>query len=202
MLKIGLTGGIASGKSTIVQLFSQIGVPVIDADVIAHDLVQSGKPALLEIAYTFGQKILQKDGQLDRHYLRHIIFSDNTAKQKLEQILHPKIRQELEHRTQSINSAYCILCIPLLIEANMVDLVDRVLVVDINKAEQIKRLQQRDNSSETEIKAIIASQCSAESRLAIADDIINNDGEQKKLKNLVQTLHNNYLKLAQMDTTS
>ena len=202
MLKIGLTGGIASGKSTIVQLFSQIGVPVIDADVIAHDLVQSGKPALLEIAYTFGQKILQKDGQLDRHYLRQIIFSDNTAKQKLEQILHPKIRQELEHCTQSINSAYCILCIPLLIEANMVDLVDRVLVVDINKAEQIKRLQQRDNSSETEIKAIIASQCSTESRLAIADDIINNDGEQKKLKNLVQTLHNNYLKLAQMDTTS
>lgn len=198
MLKIGLTGGIASGKSTVGQLFSKIDIPVIDADIIARELVQPDMPALTEITSTFGQKILQKNGQLDRSHLRQLIFSDQHSKQQLENILHPKIRLELEQRIQSITSSpYCILSIPLLIESKMFDLVDRILVINTNEAEQIKRLCLRDQISQVDVSAIIASQSSMETRMAYADDIINNDGEPERLIDLVQTLHKKYLKLAQ-----
>jgi dephospho-CoA kinase len=196
MLKIGLTGGIASGKSAACQVFSMQGVPIIDADVIAHDIVVPGSPCYQQIVDFFGSNILHADRQLNRQLLRTKIFSDSTSKAKLESILHPIIRQKLIEKSEQVDAPYCIMVIPLLIEAKMTDLVDRVLVIDINTELQITRLCQRDGLSVSEAKNILSQQSSRQSRINHADDIIFNDASLDKLSDAVIQQHYKYIELA------
>jgi dephospho-CoA kinase len=195
MLKVGLTGGIASGKSTVAELFSQYGIPVIDADLIARKLVKPDQDAFEEIVQTFGNQVLDINGSLNRQILRQLIFSDIVAKQKLEAILHPRIRQQLLQQSQACNAIYCILAIPLLLEANMTDLVDRVLVIDLEPTLQLERLCQRDNIPEKKAQDIIDIQCDRQQRLAIGDDVIINNNSIDVLKQRVDRLHQYYLTL-------
>lgn len=192
MLKVGLTGGIASGKSTVCDLFSQYNIPIIDADIISRQLVAPGQKAFTEIIQIFGHHLLQKDGTLNRQKLRQIIFSDDIAKQQLETLLHPKIRQQLQLQSDSLSADYCILAIPLLIESNMQNLVDRVLIIDIEPTLQLERLYQRDDMSIRDAQIMINKQCDPSQRLAIANDIINNNNAYEELKHQVQQLHQKY----------
>jgi dephospho-CoA kinase len=201
MLKIGLTGGIASGKSTVSQLFSAFDIKIIDADLIAHQLVELGQPSLKKITQTFGEKILLNNGELDRIQLRQLIFSDPNAKQQLEAILHPKIRQQLIRQSDNSSSPYCILSVPLLVEAKMTSLVNRILVIEIDSDEQLKRLCQRDNISRSEAMDIMAIQSSSQQRTAVADDIISNNNLPEELNSAVENLHKKYLELAKTMST-
>lgn len=194
-LKIGLTGGIASGKSSVADLFAQRGVPIIDADLIARQLVSPGKIAHQQIQAVFGPVIFQEEGQLDRVLLRQLVFSDPKAKQQLEAILHPLIRQKMLEDIKQLNTNLVILAVPLLIEANMQTLVDRVLVVDCEPAVQLKRLRERDNISGDLADAIINAQADRQRRLQSADDIINNNGEIDALEPQVSQLFNFYQQL-------
>jgi dephospho-CoA kinase len=196
LLKIGLTGGIASGKSTVCALFERYEVPIIDADLIARQLVEPNEEAYSEIIQCFGQAILQKDKTINRKKLRQIIFSDPASKQILENILHPKIRQQLILKVQQLYAPYIILAIPLLIESNMHNLVDRTLVIDIAPGLQLKRLQQRDKISQKQAQAMINTQCSQEQRLAYADDIIDNNNQPATLGKQTELLHQKYIKIS------
>lgn len=196
MLKIGLTGGIASGKSTVCNLFERYKTPIIDADRIARELVAPQQKAYDEICQLFGQGILLNNGEVDRNKLRKIIFSDINAKQQLEEILHPKIRKQLILETHQQHAPYIILAIPLLIEAKMTDLVDRIVVVDTTLDLQRERLSQRDNSSKDQIESILNAQCSRAQRRQYADDIINNNSDLISLEQQVKQLHLSFLKLA------
>ena len=196
MLKIGLTGGIASGKSTVCQLFSNLDIPVIDSDKIARNLVQPGKIALTEIIIAFGSSILLADGSLNRSALRHRIFSDPIAKKQLELILHPKISEQLTLQSNKVKAPYCILDIPLLIESKLQSKVDRILVIDLEETEQLKRLCLRDNISPNDAQKILASQCSRAERLSFADDIISNHKTTEFLEKQVADLNEKYLQLA------
>lgn len=198
MLKIGLTGGIASGKSTVSKLFVQHGVSLLDADLIARELVRIGSPTLTTLVSLFGNNILTSEGALNRKKLRSIIFNDAHAKQQLESILHPKIRQLLSLRSHALSGPYCILVIPLLIETNMVDLVDLILVVETNKNNQQQRLQQRDDISYSLAKTMITSQSNPAIRQQYADNIITNNGNLNQLNTTVKTLHDHYLKQAKL----
>ncbi|MDC9725386.1 MAG: dephospho-CoA kinase [Gammaproteobacteria bacterium] len=202
MLKIGLTGGIASGKSTICQLFAELGIPIIDADIIARQLVEPDQIAFTEIVEYFGGNVLLEDGSINRSLLRKRIFSDPEAKKRLESILHPKISQQLQLQSDAKNSTYCILAIPLLIESNLQKSVDRILVIDISKQQQLERLCQRDSTSPEEGQQIINSQCSREQRLSFADDIIINTSSIDTLHTLVLNLDKKYRKLALCQTGS
>jgi len=201
MLKVGLTGGIASGKSTVSQLFSTLGIDIIDADLIAHQLVEPGQDCLDKITQTFGENFLLNNGELDRHQLRQLIFSDPEAKQQLEAILHPKIRQQLITQSDKSSSPYCILSVPLLIEAKMTPLVNRVLVIEIDTDEQLKRLCQRDNISDSQAIDIVAVQSSSQQRTSMADDIIINNNSPEDLNIEVENLHKKYLYLAKTIST-
>jgi dephospho-CoA kinase len=196
MLKIGLTGGVASGKSTACTVFSQLGIAVIDADEIARDLVEIGKPCYLNIIDIFGTEFLSKNQQLDRSKLRQLIFSDHVAKQKLEAILHPSIRQELIERSQKVKSAYCILAVPLLIETNMNAAVDRILVIDITEKNQLVRLCKRDHLPPTLANNMIHQQANRSQRLAMADDVISNNTGIQKLESSIRLIHKTYLEIA------
>ena len=196
MLKIGLTGGIASGKSTVCNIFSQLGVAVIDADEIARELVEIGKPCYLDIINTFGTAFLSKNQQLDRAKLRQLIFSDHLAKLELETILHPSIRRELLELSNKVESVYCILAIPLLIETNMDTAVDRILVIDITEKNQLERLCKRDHLAPTLANNMIHQQSTRSQRLAMADDVITNNTGVQKLENSIKLLHETYLKIA------
>ncbi len=198
MLKIGLTGGIASGKTTVSHLFAQHGVPIIDADLLARELVRLGSPALTEIIAQFGSVILSIDGTLNRPTLRYLIFNEPQAKQQLENILYPKIRMLLQQRSRALFTPYCILVIPLLIEAKMTDLVDQVLVIETDIANQRQRLQQRDNIDAPLIESMIKSQLNSQQRHKFADNIIENNGNSTQLRNTVNTLHQYYLKQAKL----
>lgn len=193
MLKIALTGGIGSGKSTVAKLFADLGVDVIDADSIAHQLVTSGKPALKLIVDHFGTKFLDKNGKLDRKQLRELIFHDAKQKKWLEQLLHPLIYQEMEKRINKVKSPYCILVIPLLFETACPKFVDRVLVIDTKEELQIQRIIKRDKLPIEEINLIISAQASRETRLQQADDIIINNGSLANLKEQVKKLHQKYI---------
>jgi len=195
-LVIGLTGGIGSGKTTVTNYFEQLGVEIIDADIIAREVVGVNSPALQAIAKHFGDDYIQADGQLNRALLRTRIFSNNTDKRWLNNLLHPLIRSELISQTDKAISPYCILVAPLLIENNLLPLVDRVLVVDVSEATQLARTIQRDNTSLTEVKAILASQITRTKRLAVADDVINNDTiKLAEVKEIVLLLDKKYLAL-------
>lgn len=198
-LVVGLTGGIGSGKSTVSAIFESLGIPVIDADRLAHQLVAPGQAALDEIRDTFGDRCITPDGQLDRAYLRQRVFSNNTEKHKLEAILHPKIRSEILNWISTRSSLYCIVVIPLLLETGQSDLVDRILVVDTSENEQFKRVAARDRLTHNVIRTIMNSQTDRETRLAAADDIIENSGDMTSLESQVRALHNNYLEIAHDD---
>ena len=196
MLKIGLTGGIGCGKSTVAEIFGQFRTPVIDADEIAHQLVAIGQPALAQIQQKFGADALNPDGSLNRGLLRELIFSDDKQKQKLEAILHPLVYQTIQAKVKKLDAPYCIICIPLLFETNMSHLVDRVLVVDCSIETQIERLQKRDNMTVKRIQSIIDSQVSRDFRKAHANDLIDNSETNDRLAEAVKKLHNFYLSLS------
>ncbi len=192
VLKIGLTGGIGSGKSTVCKIFSEFGVPVIDADIIAHSLVRPGMLALEEIAKAFGKELISNDGTLDRKKIRDLIFTNETERKKLEDILHPAVYKEISVQVENINSKYCIISIPLLIETDASDTVDRILVIDVPRELQLQRASNRDKTNKSDIKSIIDSQISREDRLAAADDIVNNDGNIENLHRQISGLHEYY----------
>jgi dephospho-CoA kinase len=196
LLKIGLTGGIASGKTTVSDLFAQQDVPIIDADVIAHQLVQVGQPALATIAQVFGHDILHSDGSLNREQLRKKVFAKPQQRERLESILHPLVYAEITKQAQQISYAYCIVSIPLLVETLKYAQVDRILVVDCTDIQQRQRLRQRNQFDDKIIDQILAAQATRQQRLAIADDIIKNDNSLKILATQVYNLHLQYLQLA------
>jgi len=202
MLKIGLTGGIASGKSTICQLFSSYDIPIIDADIIARQIVEPDQPAFQQVVQKFGSEIVQQDGYLNRSFLRQLIFSNPDAKIQLEKILHPKISLELQRQSDALDTAYCILDIPLLIESNLQDSVERILVIDISPEKQLERLCQRDKISVEDAQLIITNQCSQQQRLAVADDVIDNNKSPDAVANLIFDLHQKYLTIANSTTSS
>ncbi|ALP51775.1 dephospho-CoA kinase [Candidatus Tenderia electrophaga] len=199
MLIIGLTGGIGSGKSAVCALFSELDVPVIDADVIARLVVEPGQPALEQIRATFGDEILTPDGLLDRARLRALIFANPAKRKQLEAILHPAIRREMLIQAAQVQAPYCVFAIPLLIEVGQTDMVDRVLVVDAPDALRRQRLKQRDGLDDAQIDAIFAAQLERIARLAQADDIIHNAADLAHLRAQVLDLHDCYLKLAQLE---
>ncbi len=196
MLTIGLTGGIGSGKSTVSDIFQSLGVPVIDSDLIAREVVQPGEPGLEGIIQHFGKEILQSDGSLDRQRLRNLVFDDETARKHLEQILHPLIRQRSQQRLATLNTPYAILAIPLLVETGLSDSVDRVLVVDCPELVQIERICSRDGINPDQAQAILAAQCSRKQRLEAADDIIDNYQSIDNLTQAVASLHKRYISIA------
>ena len=196
MLIIGLTGGIGTGKSTVAKRFLKLGVPGIDADQLARELVEPGEPALQDIVNRFGPEALRADGTLDRAHLRGIVFSHPDQRKALETILHPRIRAEMQHRVLTLEAPYCILSIPLLIEAGQGDMVDRVLVVDASESIQRLRVAERDGLSGVDADAVFKAQASRDERLSAADDVIVNDGDMDGLIRQVDALHDRYLELA------
>jgi dephospho-CoA kinase len=192
-LRIGLTGGIASGKSTVAELFGEHDVPIIDTDIIARQLVQPGKRALGEIRDTFGDGVFDAGGRLDRGALRKIVFSDVCQRNKLESILHPKIRDEAIAQSATADGTYQIIVVPLLVESPLREFVDRVLVVDCEEDTQLRRLLARDAENEDEARRILAAQASRHDRLAIADDIISNNDDLASTRQQVDALHQQYL---------
>ena len=195
-LTIGLTGGIGSGKSTVSQIFSELGVPVVDTDELSRQLVSQGSPLLDEITAYFGNHVLLPSGELDRKKLRQIIFSDADNKQWLEHLLHPAIKQSVIEQLNNQKSEYAIVVVPLLLENNNYDFIDRVLVVDCDETLQLQRATARDHSHAEEIKKIIDSQIPRAQRLALADDIIHNDADLSLLKQQVLKLHEQYRQLS------
>ena len=197
MLRVGLTGGIGSGKTTVASLFADLGVPVIDTDQIAHALTAPGTPALDTIRTEFGQGMMQTDGSLNRAALRRLVFDDAAARKKLESILHPFIRREVTQRLGALDAPYALVVIPLLVETGgYPDLLDRVLVVDCPEALQISRVMARSGLTRDEVMAILGAQARRDERLAIADDLIVNDGGEASLRKAVSSLHQRYLKRA------
>jgi len=199
MLRIGLTGGIASGKSTVERLFAAHGVPVIDSDVIAREVVAPGTPGLALVRARFGDAVLLEDGSLDRRALRRLVFEDPTARRDLEAIVHPLIRRAMAEQSAAAKGPYQINVIPLLVEGGRRAGIDRVLVVDCPEALQIERVMQRDQVTEPEARAILAAQTSRSARLAAADDVIVNDGDAAALQAQVDALHAKYLHWAVYD---
>lgn len=195
-LRIGLTGGIASGKSAVADLFAERGVPIIDTDVIAREVVEPDQPALAEIAREFGPGVLGADGRLDRRRLRDLVFSDDKRRKALERILHPVIRRVAEERARSAGGPYHIVVVPLLAESPMRASMDRILVVDCSERTQLERLLRRDAESEAQARRMIAAQASRAERLAIADDVIDNDGSLEATEQQVDALHRKYLEIA------
>ncbi len=200
MLIIGLTGGIASGKSTVVDRFRALGATVHDADVIARDLLQPGTPAFNETLAHFGSAIMNARGEIDRAALRALVFADPRQRALLEGILHPRVRNALLAAAQQPHESYCIFCVPLLIESGMTDLADRILVVDVSRDVQLARLCQRDGMTHAAALQILAAQASREQRLAVADDVIDNNGDVAALSRQVQELHQKYCRLSSQET--
>jgi dephospho-CoA kinase len=199
-LRIGLTGGIASGKSTVTQRFTELGIPVIDADAVSRTVVEPGTPGLAQVVARFGPQILDGQGRLDRNALRAVIFGDASSRKALEAILHPLIRIEMEKQAAAVAGPYVVMAIPLLIEGGGArQRVDRVLVVDADETLQIQRVQARDGSSPEQARAILASQASRQARLAAADDVISNTGTVAELRQAVDRLHEQYLQRARSE---
>ena len=193
---VALTGGIACGKSEVARRFAALGADVIDADVIAHELVQKGLPALDEIVSVFGANLLDASGALDRRAMRALIFRDARAKEQLESILHPRVLAELLARARASEDLYAMLVIPLFVETGNYSWVDRVLVIDVPREVQIARIVARDRISRDLAEAMIAAQATREERLAVADDVIDNSGALADLDAAVLALHEKYRALA------
>ena len=195
-VRIGLTGGIASGKSTVAGLFAALGVPVIDTDQIARDVVIPGTALLERLVARFGEVLLTPAGELDRRALRARIFADPADRAALEELMHPAIMAELQQRSQAAGGRYQILAIPLLVEHNLKASVERVLVVDCSEALQLRRVQVRDGVTLAEARAVLAAQASRAARLAVADDVIVNEGDLAQVRQQVEALHIRYGTLA------
>jgi|SRR5580692_4093266 dephospho-CoA kinase len=195
MLIIGLTGGIGSGKSTVAKLFEKKGIAVIDTDQLARDITRPEKPALKKIIEKFGTDILLPNATLDRTKLRKLIFEDDHKRIWLEQLLHPMIRDELREQIQAAQSPYCIVMIPLLIETAPNPLINRILVVDAEKEEQLERAATRDNQTGSQIYSILSKQATRAQRLKAADDVISNMGTLEDLQGQVDALHKYYMSL-------
>ncbi|MFK8030290.1 MAG: dephospho-CoA kinase [Gammaproteobacteria bacterium] len=200
-LSIGLSGGIASGKSTVAQLFAELGITVIDADLIAREVVLPDTPGLNGIIELFGTEVLSEDGTLDRKQLRNLIFSDPDKKKELNGLLHPMIGQRMLQRSNDAPGPYHLLDIPLLVEGEWRDRVDRVLIVDCTVETQIRRVCTRDNETRESALRIINSQTTKERRLEAADDVIDNNGETEALAPQVYRLHQCYLNRALAQST-
>ena len=196
-LRVGLTGGIASGKSTVADMFAELGIPVIDTDVIAREVVEPGKPALEEIGQRFGEHMIDAAGNLDRSAMRKLIFADEHARRDLEAILHPRIGEETRRQSEAADGPYQVIVVPLLTESALRDFVDRILVVDCNEERQVERLLARDAESVEQAQRILAAQSTREERLAIADDVINNDHSRIHLRDQVTALDRQYRQFAE-----
>ena len=196
VFRIGLTGGIASGKSTAAKFFGALGVPILDSDQVAREVVEPGQPPLERLVERFGRGILTPDGHLDRPALRDIVFRDPKARADLENLTHPAIGAALEARSASAGGPYQILVIPLLVEKNLGAHVDRVLVVDCDEDLQIRRLHARDGSNRAQAQAILDAQVSRAARLKAANDVITNDADMSAVQAQVAALHTRYLELA------
>ncbi len=198
MLKVGLTGGIGSGKSTVAKSLQAKGITLVDADQIAREVVAPGEAALLSIKETFGPEIILENGSLNRSALKQRIFSDPAAKKQLEDILHPSIRQRILQRLdEATDTPYVVADIPLLVENNYPQYFDRVIVVDCTEAQQIARVKSRDNMPDKQIKSIMQSQASRQQRLEAATDVVDNTGDLASLKTQVEKLHETLLSLVQ-----
>jgi dephospho-CoA kinase len=194
--RVGLTGGVASGKSTAAKFFGDLGIPILDSDQVARDVVEPGQPPLERLVERFGPSILTPDGHLDRPALRDIVFSDPKARADLEALTHPAIGAAMEARSAVAGGPYQILVIPLLVEKSLRSQVDRVLVVDCDEALQLRRLRDRDGSTPVQARAILDAQASRAARLKSADDVISNEGSMDAVREQVVLLHARYLELA------
>jgi dephospho-CoA kinase len=196
MLRIGLTGGIGSGKSLACAMFAKLGVPVIDADVIAREIVAPGSELAERVIREFGESYRDDTtGGLDRKALRRLVFGNSQARHRIEALLHPTITQELSRRQIGLSAPYCILSIPLLIESGLHHLVDRILVIDCPRALQVERVMVRDAITRDEARTMLATQVSREARLKQADDVIDNGGGPGSLEEQVRRLHRRYLEM-------
>ena len=197
MYVVAITGGIGSGKTTVANQFAALGIDVVDADLIAREVVAPGTPALTAIASHFGPGILDEQGRLDRRVLRERIFSDPAAKSWLNALLHPIIRSEMLRQCAAASSPYCLLVVPLLVENRLTSLADRVLVIDVDEATQIERTCRRDGVNREQAQAILASQASRSERLAMADDVLDNQsGTTETIRERILALHETYLAFA------
>lgn len=197
MLKIGLTGGIGSGKSSATEMFRKLGVPVIDADIIAHQLTAAGTEALQEISSQLGRQFITSNNELDRKKLAQYVFDHPEKKKVLENILHPRIKQAIISLLNNMEaSPYVLLCIPLLLETDFTELIDRILVIDAPKSIRIQRVVARDDRSSDDVKAIIKQQIDRETRLKNADDVLDNSGTFAELQLLVNKYHDQYLQIS------
>ena len=190
---LGVSGGIGSGKTAATDHFQTLGIDVIDADIVAREIVQIGESALADIAEHFGQNVLQADGTLNRAVLREIVFADPAQRKALEAITHPAIRQRLHEQCMAAQSPYAILASPLLWESGQAALTQRSLLIDVSEATQLARASQRDGVSEAQIRAIMAAQWTREQRLAAADDVISNEGSVAELQQQINDIHQTYL---------
>jgi len=195
-LRIGLTGGIGSGKSEAARQFAALGAAIIDTDLIARRLVEPGQPALAEITAVFGREVIETSGRLDRDRLRRLVFADPARRKQLENILHPRIRARAVQEADRTDAPYCLLVIPLLVETAANYQLDRVLLVDCPEALQRQRIRARDALSDAEIDDVLAAQASRAARQAVADDIILNDNDLQSLTVAVERLHRRYLALS------
>ena len=200
MLVIGITGGIGSGKSAVTALLADQGISVVDADIVAREVVAPGSPALVAIAKHFGENILDANGALDRAQLRQIIFSDPAEKTWLEALLHPIIRSETIRQLEQSQSIYTVLVSPLLLETDQHELVEYIVVVDVPESVQISRTMQRDNNDQQQVEAIIEAQISREQRLARANTVLSNAGNLEQLQAKVNTLHQQLIALSQQQS--
>lgn len=192
-LVIGLTGGIGTGKTAVAELFAALGVPVIDADTLAREVVRRGQPAHEEIVRAFGADVLTGTGDLDRRAMRERVFADPEKRRRLEAIVHPRVYAEIERRLNALDAPYAVVAVPLLIETGGIRLVDRVLVVDAPKALQIERVSQRDGTTREAVEQILDAQLDRDTRLQSADDVIENDSSESSLAEKVSKLHERYL---------
>lgn len=196
LLRIGLTGGIGSGKSTVCKMFADLGVPVIDADEVARELTERGKPGMALIKEAFGHDVLTASGDLDRPRLRALIFRDEIARLRLESVLHPLIWRKIDDMLMHIHHPFCIICIPLLIEKKVLHRIDRVLVVDTTREQQIQRATERDKTRPENIEKIMAVQVTRAERLAVAHDVIHNNADLPALQRQVDKLNVFYNELS------
>ncbi len=196
MFVVGITGGIGSGKTAVSDSFAELGIKVVDADVASRVVVEPGRPALAAIREHFGDEVIQADGSLDRAAMRQRVFADEADRRWLEALLHPLIAEEIRNGLESATSPYAILVSPLLFEAGQVQMVNRVLVVDVPETLQVQRTAARDGNSEEQVRAIMRAQTDRETRRSRADDIIVNDGSLADLKAEVARLHASYLDLS------
>jgi dephospho-CoA kinase len=195
--RIGLTGGIGSGKSSAAKIFQELGAAVIDTDEISHELTRAGGPALARISEQFGANYLAADGSMNRAAMRRLIFEDPAAKNKLEAILHPMIRSTVKTRIAQARAPYVLIAVPLLLETGAYkDFINRVLVVDCDEALQVERTMRRSGLSVDEVRTIMAAQLPRQERLARADDVLRNDNDMAALRSQVAALHARYLALA------